>query len=87
MDLKEKAKQVKIETLYPNPDKLMKIGNKLRGFCSFHGDKTNPNFFIYTETNTWHCFAGCVGNDSIGFYMKLEGVDFKTAIKKLGKMK
>lgn len=85
MDKKEKAKLVKIESLYPEPDKLRMSGNKLRGFCPFHGDKLNPNFFIYLETNTWHCFAGCTGSDSIDFYMKLNNVDFKTALRKLGK--
>lgn len=86
MDLKDKAKAVKIENLYPDPSVLKPAGNKLRGFCPFHGDKSNPNFFIYLETNTWHCFAGCKGGDSISFYMKLHDVDFKTALKKLGKL-
>jgi DNA primase len=87
MDQKEKAKNVKIEKLYPESSKLIRTGNKLRGFCPFHGDKSNPNFFIYLETNTWYCFAGCGGGDSILFYMKLKDVDFKTALKKLGKIK
>lgn len=85
MDSKEKAKAVKIESLYPEPDKLRNLGNKLRGFCPFHGDRTNPNFFIYLETNTWNCFAGCGGGDSISFFMKLKEVDFKTALKRLAK--
>lgn len=82
-DKKEKAKKVLIETLYPDPDSLKRFGNKLRGVCPFHGDKTNPNFFIYLQTNTWFCFAGCKGGDSISFIMKLKDIDFKEALNEL----
>lgn len=80
---KTKAKRVKIESLYPDPALLKQFGTKLRGTCPFHKDSANPNFFIYTETNTWFCFAGCGGGDSISFYMKLKNLDFKEALEKL----
>lgn len=83
MDLKEIAKKYPIENLYS--DKLIRIGNKLKGRCPFHKDSTNPNFFIYTDTNSWYCFVCGKGGDSINFYMRLHDVDFKSAIKKLGK--
>lgn len=81
MDKKEKAKQVKIETLYK--ESMHPFGDKLRGRCPFHEDSKNPNFFIYTKTNSWYCFAGCGGGDAISFYMKLHNVDFKQAIKEM----
>jgi DNA primase len=81
IDRKLKAKRVKIESLYKGD--LKGFGTKLRGICPFHKDTSNPNFFIYTETNTWFCFAGCGGGDVIAFYMKLNNVDFKTTLKEL----
>jgi DNA primase len=85
MDKKEKAKTVKIETLYPFEKGLRLYGNKLRGMCPFHKDATNPNFFIYIQTNSWYCFAGCGGGDVISFLMKLDNLDFKEAVKELNK--
>lgn len=80
---KAKAKRVKITSLYQG--ELKNVSNLLRGKCPFHKDLHTPNFYIYPETNTWCCFAGCGGGDSISFYMKLKGVDFKQAVKELSK--
>lgn len=83
MDKKTKAKAVKIEDLYPYKSELRRFGSKLRGRCPFHDDKEEPNFFIYTETNTWYCFKGCGGGDSIQFFIKFHNVSFKEALKKM----
>lgn len=87
MDKKDKAKKVSIQEMYEKfvGEKLMRFGNKLKGKCPFHADNTNPNFFIYLDTNTFNCFAGCGYGDSISFYMRIKDVDFKTAIKEMSK--
>jgi DNA primase len=85
MDKKAKAKKVNIEDIMPEGWDGQKIGNKVRGLCPLHGDLHNPNFFIYLDTNSWFCFAGCGGGDVIGLYMKLNNVDFKTALEELTK--
>lgn len=78
----DKAKEVPIETLYNGN---LKPGEKIRmGLCPFH-EETTPSFAIYPQTNSWYCFAGCGGGDVITFYMKLHGVDFKTAVEELEK--
>ena len=81
MDLKEKAKQKKIEDLFPGT--LKRYGNVLRGLCPLHQDKSNPNFTIYPETNSWYCFAEGNGGDVITFWMLYKNVDFKQAIREL----
>lgn len=78
---KAKAKKVSIESLYKGETR--QFGTKLRGVCPFHQDTSNPNFFIYTQTNTWFCFAGCGGGDVISFVMKLHDCSFKEAVEKL----
>jgi len=79
--LKEKAKEVTIADLYPW--ELKTTGNLLRGFCPFHQDTKTPNFYVYPETNTWYCFAGCGGGDSIDFYKKLKTTSFNKAVRRL----
>jgi DNA primase len=84
MDKKKiKAKLVPIESLYPDKNALRQFGSRLRGNCPFHRDEHNPNFFIYTATNTWYCFVEKKGGDSISFLMKLKNIDFKTALEEL----
>lgn len=78
----EEAKKYPIENLYTG--QLKKIGKNLMGCCPFHQEST-PSFAIYTETNTWNCFAGCGGGDVIKFYEKLHQVDFQTALEALSK--
>jgi DNA primase len=82
-DPKIKAKAVKIESLFSAGTKFFPFGGKMKTICPFHKDNSNPNFFIYTLTNTWFCFAGCGGGDSIAFIMKLKNMDFKEALNYL----
>lgn len=76
------AKQFPIENMYSGT--LKKTGKLLMGNCPFHQEDT-PSFAIYTQTNTWNCFAGCGGGDSLTYYMKLKGVDFTTALEELSR--
>jgi len=43
---------------------LKKIGSHTwRGLCPFHDDTGTPNFTVYENTNSYHCFAcGAHGN-------------------------
>ena len=77
---KLKAKAYPIEKLYPG--ELKRSGTTLIGKCPLHPDN-NPSFAIYTETNSFNCFAGCGGGDSITFLMKLYSIDFEEAIERL----
>lgn len=79
MDKKAIAKSVKLENLYEG--ELKRFGNKLRGSCPFHDDKLVPNFFIYTQTNSWYCFVCGKGGDVIDFVMRLKKYDFKQALQ------
>lgn len=78
---KIEAKKVPMVNLYPW--ELKRAGDLLRGFCPFHEDTKTPNFYIYPKTNSWFCFAGCGGGDSINFYMRLRNIDFKKAVREL----
>lgn len=79
---KLKAKAYPIEKLYPW--ELKRSGTTLIGRCPLHLDN-NPSFAIYTATNSFNCFAGCGGGDSITFLMKLYSVGFKEAVERLNR--
>jgi DNA primase len=50
------------------------------GFCPFH-DHQRPALSVHMTDGLWHCVAGCGSGDILSFYMRLKGVNHKTAIK------
>ena len=62
--------------------KLVKDGRSMRGLCPFHKEKT-PSFHVSIDRGTYHCFGCGVGGDMFSFIEKVEGVDFKGALKML----
>jgi DNA primase len=62
--------------------KLKRAGRSLVGLCPFHKEKTD-SFHVSLERGTWHCFGCGLGGDGFSFIEKIEGVDFKGALKML----
>ncbi len=62
--------------------KLTRAGKSLRGLCPFHKEKT-ASFHVSPERGSWHCFGCGLGGDGFSFIEKIEGVDFKGALKVL----
>jgi len=61
---------------------LKKSGNNYIGLCPFHSEKT-PSFTVNKEKQFFHCFGCGESGDLITFYMKIENLDFKEAIRSL----
>lgn len=74
------ARDVPIEELYEG--KLRKSGVSFVGCCPFHKEKT-PSFHIYHRTNRYYCFGCNEGGDSIDFIMKLYGISFMEAVRRM----
>jgi len=62
--------------------KLTKSGRYLKGLSPFTKEKT-PSFFVNPERNSYYCFSTSQGGDIFTFIEKMEGVDFKGALKML----
>lgn len=79
-DVKERAKQRPISDVFVG--KLTRSNNRLLGKCPFHDDR-KASFVIYTDQNSWWCFACNIGGDVIAFIMKLNNLNFIEAVKYL----
>lgn len=61
---------------------LKKAGQNFTGLCPFHTEKT-PSFSVNPAKQFFHCFGCGVGGDVFQFVMKVEGVAFPEALRRL----
>ncbi len=61
---------------------LARAGKYWKGHSPFNKEKT-PSFFVSPERGSYYCFSSGQGGDMFTFIEKMEGVDFKGALKML----
>ena len=62
--------------------KLTKAGKNYKGLSPFSNEKT-PSFFVSPDKGMYYDFSSGQGGDVFSFIQKMEGVDFKGALKML----
>jgi DNA primase len=63
---------------------LKKAGRNYKACCPFHNEKS-PSFIVNPLNQTWRCFGACAeGGDLFTFAQKMNGWDFKEALRELG---
>lgn len=72
-----------IEELVGQYCQIKKKGSGFVCVCPFHQD-THPSMQISPDKGIAYCFACSSGGDIFSFYEKIEGVDFRQALKDLG---
>lgn len=58
---------------------LQKSGKSLKGLCPFHNERT-PSFYVFPESQTWHCFGCNEGGDVFSFVQKQQALEFRDAL-------
>ncbi len=62
---------------------LRRSGANHLGLCPFHGEKT-PSFNVNATRQIFHCFGCGVGGNAFSFLMRMEGLTFPEAVRRLG---
>ena len=62
---------------------LRRSGTNYLGLCPFHQEKT-PSFNVNAPRQIFHCFGCGVGGNVFTFVMRMEGLTFPEAVKRLG---
>lgn len=71
-----------IETVVSSYVNLKRAGSNFNGLCPFHSEKT-PSFTVFPATQSFYCFGCGAGGDSITFTMRMENLDYVSAVKLL----
>jgi len=59
---------------------LHQAGKNMKGKSPFTNERT-PSFFVSPDRGMYYCFSSSQGGDMFTFVQKMEGVDFKGALK------
>ena len=75
--IKDRLSIVEVITPYV---KLTRAGKGYKGLTPFGKEKT-PSFYVSPDRGSYYCFSTSQGGDHFTFIEKMEGVDFKGALK------
>ncbi|MCS7066409.1 MAG: DNA primase, partial [Fimbriimonadales bacterium] len=62
--------------------RLERAGSNFKGLCPFHTERT-PSFYVSPSLNRFHCFGCGASGDAFAFLMRIEGVSFREALRRL----
>ena len=71
-----------IEQVVSSYVNLKRAGSNLNGCCPFHSEKT-PSFTVFPATQSFYCFGCGAGGDAITFVMRMENLDYISAVRLL----
>lgn len=78
-EVRERADIVEAVSRYVE---LKQAGKNFRGLCPFHPER-NPSFYVSPDKQFFYCFGCGVGGDVINFLMRIEGLSFPEALRRL----
>lgn len=80
--VREVAERISIVDVIGEYLPLRRSGSNFVGLCPFHGEKT-PSFNVNPAREIFHCFGCGTGGDVFSFLMKIEGLTFPEAVRRL----
>jgi DNA primase len=82
-DLREAIRdRIDLVELVSHYVRLERAGKNFKGLCPFHTEKT-PSFHVSPALNRFHCFGCGASGDAFTFLMRIEGLSFREAMRRL----
>jgi len=82
-DLREAIRdRIDLVELVSDYVRLERAGRNFKGLCPFHTEKT-PSFHVSPALNRFHCFGCGASGDAFEFLMRIEGLSFREAMRRL----
>jgi len=81
--IKDKLDIIDLAERYTKLDKAGRNG-RVKGLCPLHSEKT-PSFFVFSDSQRWHCFGCNQGGDIFDLYQQLENLDQETTLRELAR--
>jgi len=82
-DIKDRLDITNIAARYTTLERAGSNG-RVRGLCPLHPEKT-PSFFVFTDSQRWHCFGCNMGGDVFDLVQAAEGLDASAALTELAR--
>ena len=79
-EIRERTDIVEVVSSYLS---LKRAGVNHQGLCPFHQEKS-PSFNVNSARQIFHCFGCGVGGNVFSFLMRMEGLSFPDAVRRLG---
>ena len=79
--IKEKLDLVDVAGRYTHLERAGSNG-RVKGLCPLHTEKS-PSFFVFNDTQRWHCFGCNKGGDIFDLVGELDGLDFRETLTEL----
>ena len=79
-EIRERTDIVEVVSSYLT---LKRSGVNHQGLCPFHQEKS-PSFNVNSARQIFHCFGCGVGGNVFSFLMRMEGLSFPDAVRRLG---
>lgn len=83
-DISQVRDRINIVDVISDYISLKKAGRSFKGLCPFHKEKT-PSFIVDPEKQLFHCFGCDEGGNVFNFLMKIDHMDFATAVETVAK--
>ncbi|MCB9599602.1 MAG: DNA primase [Sandaracinus sp.] len=74
--------RVDLKALVGEYVRLVKSGASWKGLCPFHNEKS-ASFYVHPDRGFFHCFGCGASGDVFAFLMRLEGLTFPDAARRL----
>lgn len=74
--------RIRLEDWVGRTVQLQKKGRRWVGLCPFHSEKS-PSFGVSPDKQLFHCFGCGAGGDLFAYVMRIEGLDFPSAVRHL----